>query len=180
MTRYVALLRGINVGGRNKVAMPALRACCESLGHNRVVTYIQSGNVVFDAAKGTPARLARGLSDALDAMLGLRIDVVVRSAAELQRVTTTNPFPTEGVDPTTLHVLFLASTPTAAAVEVLAATHFPPNEYVVRGDDVFLRAPDGIGRTRLPNFDKVLGTVATGRNWRTVLTLAEMAGVTVR
>ena len=69
---------------------------------------------------------------------------------------------------------FLAAEPTAAAVAALAATHFPPNEYVVIGQEVHLRAPDGRGRTKLPDFDRVLGTVATARNWRTVLTLAGM------
>jgi len=174
MTTYLALLRGINVGGNNKLPMATLKTLCEGIGATGVATYIQSGNVVFDLPKATPAVVADALETAIADALGKAIPVVVRTGAQVRATVAAMPYPTEGVDPTTLHVAFLAAEPTAAAVAALAATHFPPNEYVVIGQEVHLRAPDGLGRTKLPDFDRVLGTVATARNWRTVLTLAGM------
>ncbi len=174
MTTYLALLRGINVGGNNKLPMATLKALCEGIGASGVTTYIQSGNVVFDLAKATTVGVAHALETAIADALGKAVPVVVRTAAQVRATVAAMPYPTDGVDPTTLHVAFLATTPAAAAVVALAATHFPPNEYVVIGQEVHLRAPDGLGRTKLPDFDRVLATVATVRNWRTVVTLAAM------
>lgn len=175
MTTYVALLRGVNVGGNNKVPMATLRELCEGIGGTDVRTYVQSGNVVFTAGRKATGSVADALGGAIAAALDLRITVVVRTAAEMAAVVAAMPYPTDGVDPTTLHVGFLRDAPTPAAVEALAATSFPPNEYTVIGREVHLRAPDGLGRTKLPNFDRVLGTPCTVRNWRTVVTLTEMA-----
>lgn len=175
MTAYVALLRGVNVGGNNKVPMATLRELCEGIGGSDVRTYVQSGNVVFGATRRSTAAVAAALEAAIATALGLTITVVVRTAAEMTAVVAAMPFPTDGVDPTTLHVGFLRDAPTAEAVAALAATSFPPNEYTVIGREVHLRTPDGLGRTKLPTFDRVLGTPCTVRNWRTVVTLTEMA-----
>lgn len=176
MTSYVALLRGVNVGGNNKVPMATLRELCEGIGGSNVRTYVQSGNVVFGASRTTSASVAAALEAAIGRELGLTIAVVVRTAAEMAAAVQAMPYPTDGVDPKTLHVGFLRDAPTKAAVRALAATSFPPNDYTVVGREVHLRAPDGLGRTKLPNFDRVLGTPCTMRNWRSVLTLTEMAG----
>lgn len=175
MTTYVALLRGVNVGGRNKVSTATLRELCEGIGGTDVRTYVQSGNVVFNASRRATASVASDVEAAIADALDLRITVVVRTVAEMAAVMAAAPYPTDGVDPTTLHVGFLRDAPTPAAAQALAATSFPPNEYTVIGREVHLRAPDGLGRTKLPNFDRVLGTPCTMRNWRTVVTLTEMA-----
>lgn len=164
------MLRGINVGGRTKVAMADLRAVLESLGFDGVATYIQSGNVVFGSTKAVkPA----AIEERIAAELGVEPTVLVRTADELAAVVAGNPFLVGKVDLATLHVTFLAEKPTAT-VEVPAGQ---PDELAVVGREVYLRCPNGYGRTKLNNtfLEKRLGVPATTRNWKTVTTLAEMA-----
>lgn len=162
------MLRGINVEGRAKVGMADLRAVFESLGFDDVGTYIQSGNVVFGSAKAVkPA----AIEERIAAELGVEPSVLVRTAEEMAAVVQGNPF--VGADVATLHVTFLAETP-KATVEVPAGQ---PDELAVVGREVFLRCPNGYGRTKVNNtfLEKKLGVAATTRNWRTVTTLADMA-----
>lgn len=180
MTRFAALLRSINVGGRNRLPMADLRALVESLGFGEVATYLQSGNVVF-AGSGSPAAVAQLVGEAITDRLGLTVPVVVRTDRQLARLLSATPYPTSGVDPKTLHVTFLASRPDAGAVRALedGAVRFDPDRLEVVGADVFLHCPGGYGETRLNNayLERQLGVVATTRNWRTVTTLAGMVGV---
>jgi uncharacterized protein (DUF1697 family) len=180
MTTYVALLRSINVGGRNRVPMSDLRAMIESLGFEEVTTYVQSGNVIFTGT-GSPAVVAGALSGAMADRLGLTVPVVVRTDRQLGQVLSTSPYRSMEVDPKTLHVTFLASSPDPGAVRALEeeAGRFAPDRLQVVGDDVYLHCPGGYGETKLNNgfLERRLGVVATTRNWRTVTTLAEMAGV---
>lgn len=176
--RHVALLRGINVGGKNKLPMKDLMALVTELGATEVKTYIQSGNVVFSAS----ATLARGMStvlaDAIEAQLGLTVPVVVRTAAQMQAVVEGNPFLAAGLDPKTLHVGFLASKPSKAKVAALDPERSPPDAFEVRGQEIFLHFPNGVARTKLTNayLDRTLGTTSTVRNWKTVNKLHEMLG----
>ncbi len=176
-TRCVALLRGINLGAKNKVAMPALRALVESLGHEDVETYIQSGNVVFSAPSGTPADLAAGLEAAITAEFGFPVPVVVRTAKDMQRVAGANPFLAAGADPSTLHVVFLGSAPTRAAVAKLDPDRSPGDEFAAAGAEAYLHCPNGFGRSKLgvDYFERVLGGPATIRNWKTVTRLVELS-----
>ena len=175
--RYVALLRGINLGARNKVAMPALRSVLEALGHEDVVTYIQSGNVVFTAPSGSDAGLGAGLEAAIKEEFGFPVPVVVRTSKELGKVLDSNPFLAAGADPSTLHVVFLGSAPAKAAVARLDPDRSPPDEFAAVGAEVFLHCPNGFGRSKLglDYFERILGGPATIRNWRTVTKLVEMA-----
>jgi uncharacterized protein (DUF1697 family) len=172
----VALLRGVNVGGNNKLAMRDLVAVFESLGCRDVRTYIQSGNVVARA----PASAVDGLSDAVAKALcdnfGLTVPVVLRRGDALAAVVADNPYLAAGADPTTLHVMFLRDAPSAAQVAALDPARSPGDAYAVRGRDVFLHCPNGLARTKLTNdyFDRTLATVSTVRNWKTVLTLLAM------
>ena len=172
MPTYVALLRGVNVGGRNKVSMSALRSLVESLGHTDVTTYIQSGNVVFAArADVTSDELER----AIERKLGLDITVVLRTRAALQRVVKANPF--SGVDPSTVHVGFMAAKPKPSTVTALDGAAFEPDTFAVKGSDVYLHLPNGMGRSKLPAYlDRQLKIPTTVRNWNTVLKLLELAG----
>jgi uncharacterized protein (DUF1697 family) len=168
VTTYVALLRAVNVGGR-KVPMKELQALFEEQGHERVVTYIQSGNVVFDG-KGKAATVAQELADAIEETFGLRTPVVLRTRADLERVIDANPYAAPGVEATSLHVVFLGAKPTAKGIGTLDPDRSPPDEFTVVGREIFILAPNGIGRSKLTIdwFEKRLGTVATNRNWNTV------------
>ena len=172
---HVALLRGLNVGGKNRLPMHELAALFEAAGCGAVRTYIQSGNVVFQA----PAALARTLPARVSAAIlkahGHRVPVVLRTAEELRAVGRGNPFPDS---PEILHVAFLAGWPSAAAVAALDPGRSPPDELEVRGRELYLRLPNGVARTKLTNayLDRTLGTTSTLRNWRTVLALVELAG----
>jgi uncharacterized protein (DUF1697 family) len=176
VTAYVAFLRGINVGGKNNVPMPALRSVTESLGHEDVQTYIQSGNVLFTSRSRSVAGITAALEAAIAKEFDLPVRVVVRSQRELQRAAGANPFLADGADPAALHVVFLGSSPTKAAVRALDPERSPPDEFAVRNAEVYLHCPNGIGRSRLTvdYFERTLGGPATIRNWKTVNRLLEM------
>jgi uncharacterized protein (DUF1697 family) len=182
MPAFVAMLRGVNVGGRAKVPMADLRELLTGLGYRRVRTYLQSGNVVLDH-RGTGAAVASGVAAAVADRFGLDVPVVVRSAGDLARVVGANPYPAEGLDPdeepNRFHVTFLAGDPDPAAVDALVAKTDPyaPDTLRVVGPDVFLHVPGGYGESKLTNslIERTLGVRATTRNWRTVTTLAAMA-----
>jgi uncharacterized protein (DUF1697 family) len=175
---YVALMRGINVGGKNRVPMKDLAAMFAGAGCADVVTYIQSGNVVFRATDACAARVPAAVAKAVADLLAFRAPVVMRSASELRAVARGNPFLKAGVDLDALHVLFLADRPSAAHVAELDPHRSPPDEFQVRGREVYFRCPNGVARSKLTNayFDSKLATTSTLRNWRTVLKLVELSG----
>lgn len=171
MARYVALLRSINVGGRNKVPMGELRSLFESLGHTEVATYIQSGNVVFTSSAPVSAV---DLGAEVAERFAVATTVVLRDGSQLDRVVRANPF--AGIDLTKLHVGFMAGEPAGDAVLGLDAAPFAPEELAIRGREVYLHLPDGMARTRLPAYlDRRLRVPTTIRNWNTVTKLLELA-----
>jgi uncharacterized protein (DUF1697 family) len=168
---YVGLLRGVNVGGKNKVPMAALRAVVESLGHTEVSTFIQSGNVVFTTAGSIEPK---SLAVAIARQLGIDIAVVLRTRRELERVVAANPF--TRVDPSKLHVGFMLQKPSTAVAAKLDAERFRPDEFAVRGRELYLHLPNGMGRSKLPGYlDRQLNIPTTVRNWNTVTKLLELA-----
>ncbi|MGI8855741.1 MAG: DUF1697 domain-containing protein [Thermomicrobiales bacterium] len=170
---HLALLRGINVGGKNMLPMKELRDMFVAAGCDDVQTYIQSGNVIFRAEPNVVAPLADSITARIAERFGYRVPLVVRTAKEVGAVIRHNPFIAAGAAEETLHVLFLAGRPEAEHVDALDPDRSPPDEFAVRGQEVYLRLPNGAGRTKLTNayFDTKLATVSTGRNWRTVTTL---------
>lgn len=174
---FVALLRGINLGGKNKLPMKELVAIFERVGCERVKHYIQSGNVVFGASAPLARRVPAVVAAEIERGFGLHVPVVVRSAAEMRAVAQGNPLLAAGASHDVLHVVFLADAPTAKQRATLDPARSPPDTFVVEGREVYLSCPDGFGRTKLTNayFDSKLGTTSTIRNWRTVLTLVEMS-----
>jgi uncharacterized protein (DUF1697 family) len=176
MQTYAALLRGVNLGARNKVSMAELRALFAALGADDVVTYVQSGNVVFRSGVGR-AELRRAIERRIQRDLALDVTVVLRAKAELAKLVAGNPFAGRGREPK-LHVTFLAETPTRARVRELERAASRSDEFRVVGKHVFLHLPGGYGRSKLSNafFEKQLGVAATTRNWNTVTKLAELAG----
>jgi uncharacterized protein (DUF1697 family) len=175
---FVALLRGINVGGKNMLPMRDLVALFERAGCTDVRHYIQSGNVVFRAESSLAARIAQVVAAGIERGFRIRVPVVVRSGKELAAVARGNPFLTAGGDPESCHVLFLADAPTKKQSAALDPGRSPPDSFVVKGREVYLSCPNGVARTKLTNayFDSMLKTTSTGRNWRTVLKLTEMSG----
>ena len=167
---HVALLRAINVGGRNALPMKELAALCEAAGCRDVATYIQSGNVAFGASAALAKKLPAALEAAIRTRAGLDVPVIVRDAGALAEIARANPFLAAGADPGELHVGFLAATPTAARVAALDPRRSPPDEFVVRGGEVYFRFPKGVGQTKLSvtYLDAKLGTTITLRNLRTI------------
>jgi uncharacterized protein (DUF1697 family) len=180
VARFVAMLRSVNVGGRNRLAMADLRHLVSALGFGDVTTYVQSGNVVFSGSGSAPT-VARAIGTRLGADLGLDVPVLVRTAPQLRAVLGGNPFVGGAIDPKTVHVTFLAHRPTSDKVGELEALtgQFGDDRFEVGATHVYLHCPGGYGETKLNNtyLERRLGTTATTRNWRTVTTLAEMAGV---
>ena len=182
MATHVALLRGINVGGNNKVPMADLREVVGSLGYTGVSTYIQSGNVLFTARAGAPAdapALAAGLEKAIEQAFGLQLRVVVLSRAELAQVISDNPYRAEP-NPKYVHAMFFPAEPgrevreSVAAAERQAAEKGGRDEATVVGRTLFLHTPDGYGRSELAaRLARARGQVATGtaRNMATVTKL---------
>ena len=172
---HVALLRGVNVGGKNMLPMKDLAAMFVAAGCEDVETYIQSGNVVCRARPTLARRLPALVAGAILDRFGYHVPVVIRTAGELGDIVRGNPFLAAGADPDTLHVAFLVDRPSAGRVAALDAHRSPGDEFVVRGREIYLRLPNGAGRTKLTNayFDAALATTSTVRNWRTVLKLVE-------
>ncbi len=177
LKRYVALLRGINLGVRNKVSMPDLRALFESLGAEDVETYVQSGNVVFRSPDGAPT-LTEAIEKRIRRDLGLGVTVLLRTRPQLAKVVAGNPFAKKEREPTKLHVVFLADKPDRVRVSKLDPERGEPDEFRVVGQEIYLHCPNGYGRSKLTNayFEKQLGVAATTRNWKTVTKLAELTG----
>jgi uncharacterized protein (DUF1697 family) len=174
---YVALLRGINVGGKNKLPMATLAKIFADEGCADVSTFIQSGNVIFDAPAKAATTIGARVSKRIGKELELSVPVVVRAAGELATVPGRNPFLKAGVDPDQLHVMFLADAPPATAARALDPARSPGDSFALVGRELYLRLPNGAGRSKLTNayFDKALATVSTARNWRTVLKLIELS-----
>lgn len=173
---HIALLRGINVGGKHRLPMKDLTGIFREAGCADVRTYIQSGNVVFHAEDGLAARIPGLVREAISERFGFDAPVVTRTAAELEELAGSNPFLGDGADPKALHVVFLADRPTEAQVAELDSEHSPPDEFVVRGREIYLHCPKGVARSKLTAsyFDATLGTTGTQRNWRTVGKLLEL------
>jgi uncharacterized protein (DUF1697 family) len=173
-TRYVVLLRGINLGKARQIAMPRLREVLEARGHGSVRTHLRSGNVVLDSPLGA-TKLAADVRSAVEADWGFDVPVVVRTGAELAAVVAGDPFATEATDPARYLVTFLVEPPPPDKVDALPKAD--TGAYLVRGRELYLWLPDGIANTPLASWkwDQLLGVPGTARNWNTVTKLAELA-----
>jgi uncharacterized protein (DUF1697 family) len=192
MPTHVALLRGINLGGRNKVAMADLRKVMASLGHTEIATYVQSGNVLFNAARAgaapaSTAALAESIENAISPALGVSPRVVVLTREELAQVVRDNPYPDED-NPRAVHAVFLSGQPGPEVAERVAdavrqvAERGSPDTAQVIGRTIFLHTPAGFGpsdlgavltRPKVPGSQELTGTA---RNWATVTKLLTMCG----
>ncbi len=179
MPAYIAILRGINVGGRNKIRMADLAELFTRLRFRDTTTYIQSGNIVFRAGSGSDTAIAGKIEKAIAERFGFEVPVIVRSAGEMRATVAANPFLKErGIDRSKLHLTFLDTDPDPALATKLAEIDYPPDRFVLIGRDIFLHCPATYGGTKLSNtfFERKLKVRATTRNWKTVTTLLKMAG----
>ena len=174
--RYVALLRGINLGSKNKLPMKELAEFFAEAGCGNVVTYVQSGNIVFSATTRLAAQLPELIITEIGNHFGHRPPIILRTAKQLADVISNNPFLQVGASEETLHVLFLADSPGAREIANLDPNRSPPDTFTVSGQEIYLRLPNGVAKSKLTNdyFDGMLRTISTGRNWRTVKKLFEL------
>jgi len=166
---YIALFRGINVGGSNVLPMRDLVAQLEDLGSQNVKTYIQSGNAVFQNEEEDASLLSNKIMAAIKKSHGFEPHVLLLMPAEIARAVASNPFPEAEAEPKTLHVYFLASMPKNLDLGALDSIKSDRERFALKDRVFYLHAPEGIGRSKLAaNTEKLLGVAITGRNWRTV------------
>jgi len=174
MSTYVALFRGINVGGKNILPMQGLRGILESVGCENIRTYIQSGNAVFSTS-ATSASLSKAISAAVEDGFGFAPQVLLLTADRFKAIAACNPFPEGENAPKSLHMAFLTETPSDPDLGALEELRADSERFELLDGAFFLWAPDGIGRSKLAaRIDRCLGVATTGRNWRTVSKLLEL------
>lgn len=175
MTTWIALLRGVNVGG-NRLPMADLRDECASMGLENVRTYIQSGNVVFEAGPESACDLAAALPPRIERRFGFRPRILVLSVDDLRRAMSANPYAEAESEPKTVHLYFLAERPDAVDTDGLDELRADTECWHLEGRVFYLHTPDGYGTSKLAaRAEKLLGVDATARNWRTVRKLRELA-----
>lgn len=175
MATWVVLLRGVNVGGANKLPMAELRALMTSLGHTEVTSYIQSGNVVLKSARTDRAGLAAEICAGIEAMFGLTVSAVLRTPDELRATLAVNPF-TDEPNGSRVLVTFLADVPSPDNVAQLEPQRFVPDRFELRGSELYAHYPNGAGTSKLTldYLEKRLGVRGTARNLNTVAKLIEL------
>lgn len=176
MARHIVLLRGVNLGARNRISMPELRELLADAGFDDVRTYLQSGNVVL-SSDASPDEVVRECEEQIAARFGLDIRVVVRTRDDLAEVVRRDPLGKVAVNPKRYQVTFLTVEPAPEVMRKLAAATAPPEQLVHVGRELYAWHPDGVGRSRLGTLlaGRALGVTATARNWTTVTKLLALA-----
>ena len=178
MQNYLAILRGINVSGQKLIPMKELKALFEAMGFQQVSTYIQSGNVLFQAEEADPKGLASRIESSILNRYQFQVPVLIRTPADLQAALGRNPFLQQSQSDTDkLHITFLADEPAQTRIDQVSQGQYGPDQCHISGKEVFLYCPQGYGRTKLTNtfFESKLGVTATTRNLKTVRRLISMA-----
>jgi uncharacterized protein (DUF1697 family) len=176
MKTWIALFRGINVGGHGKLPMKELVAEMEALGLSDVRTYIQSGNAVFRSERASSSKLAGRLARAIEASHGFLPQVIVLSLEAFEAAAAASPFPKSDAADKTVHLLFLSAPATDADVEAMNRVKASSEEFELASTVLYLHTPDGFGRSKLATkVERLLGVPATGRNWRSVTKILELA-----
>jgi uncharacterized protein (DUF1697 family) len=177
MAAIISMLRGVNLGGHNKINMGELRIVCESLGLEEPKTFINSGNVVFRSKERDLKKLAKRTEDAIERKFGFRPEVILRTASEMKEVIRKNPFDKRrDVEPAKLLVMFFSTDLSPETREKLGKIEGHPEEVRIAGRELYIYFPEGQGRSRLtPVLGRILKNTGTGRNWNTVIKLLAMA-----
>ena len=175
-TTWIALFRGINVGGNNLMPMKSLAALLEKSGGKAVRTYIQSGNAVFRHAESDEAKLSAKIGKAVEQEFGFAPRLLLLTQRELMAASKANPYRQADAAPKSLHLAFLAELPKAPGLDALKAIKADTEEFMLKGRVFYLYTPAGFGISKLAErYEKLLGVTATARNWNTVNKLLEMA-----
>jgi uncharacterized protein (DUF1697 family) len=177
MAIYISLLRGINVSGQKKIKMADLKNMYEELGFSEVVTYIQSGNVLFSTKPAPEKALERKIKKAILDAFGYDVPVLVLTYETLERLAVKNPYSPEATDLKLLHMTLLSKPPEAAVMEAVQRLEYPGESFKITPEVVYLHLPNGYGRTKLNNnfFEAKLKVSATTRNLKTINKLLELA-----
>jgi uncharacterized protein (DUF1697 family) len=176
MTTYIALFRGINVGGKNVLPMQPLTAIFETLGASNVKTYIQSGNVVFQSGLEEISDLSNQIKTDVRDRYGFEPYIMMLSLSDLETAIQNNPFPAAESQPSSLHLGFLACVPENPNLEKLESLKTDSERFCLVDQVFYLHLPDGMGRSKLAaSSEKLLGAPMTARNWTTVLKLKDLA-----
>ncbi|TPK58898.1 DUF1697 domain-containing protein [Mesorhizobium sp. B2-4-15] len=174
---FIALFSGINVGGNRIVKMAELRSFFEDLGFSDVATYVQSGNAVFRADNGDAATLTKQIEAAFEKKWGFHSRIMVRDADWFERLVAQNPYPEVAGEPTKLHAYALEREPTKEEAARLSERCTGPEKFEIKGDVLYLHAPDGLGKSVFAGLiGRTLKVPGTARNWRSVQALLEMVG----
>ena len=176
MTKFVALLRGINVSGQKQIKMSALKSLFEETGFSEVETYIQSGNVIFSSKEKSSKKLEQKISLAIKKKFGFNVPIIVLTPEEIEYVINNNPFIKKKKDSEKLYVTFLSSLPTDENIKKLNAIDYSPEEYIIDGSYIYLFVPNGYGKAKLNNnfFENKLKVFGTTRNLKTIKALFEL------
>jgi uncharacterized protein (DUF1697 family) len=177
MPVLISMLRGVNVGGHNKIKMDALRKLYESLKFEEPRTYVQSGNVIFRTKEKNSAALANKIQSALERAFGCRPEVILRTPDELRKAVAATPFAARNLEPNKILVIFLAGDPGPEAQATLLTLKAHPEELHLQGRELYIYFPAGAGRSKLPwsSVGKLLKTNGTARNWNTVTRMLAIA-----
>ena len=177
--KYISILRGINVSGQKKIKMADLKSLYELLGFQNVVTYIQSGNVIFDAAVKNKTDLKARIEETIEEKYKFHVSVEIRTNREIEDIIKNNPFGSINLveDGTKILVTFLSTKPAEVKVSDIQKCVVAPEKLLVRGKEVYLYCPNGYGKSKLSNtfFEHKLGVEATTRNWKSVHKLYELS-----
>ncbi len=177
MQTYIAILRGVNVSGHNKLPMKELKEMLEELGYGNIATYIQSGNAVFQYKKTSEDKLAAQIKEAIKTRFGHDVPVLVRTVDEMQSALKNNPFLMQkDIDTERLHITFLAHEPEKENITKANTYNYEPDRFIISGREVYVYCPNGYGNTKINNtfFENKLKVQATTRNLKTVRELIKM------
>lgn len=176
MKTYIGLLRGINVGGKNKLLMKELKLALEKIGLNQLTTYIQSGNIVFRASSNSSNRLATSITATIKSAFKLEVPCIVLTLNELIHIEQNNPYYLRDVDISKKYGAFLSKIPTEESKQKLATFNIGGDQYIIEGTFVYLCYSAMVGTSKLSNglIEKKLGVMATSRNWKTIRKLIEI------
>lgn len=173
---YIAILRGINVSGKNSIKMADLKTLFESLNFNHVTTYIQSGNVIFSSTIEEKKQLEKTISNEIENVFNLKVPVLILELNDLKKIISQNPFSTDKEN-NFIHFTFLATQPNTQNIEVIESKKAENEEIIIRENVVYLYCPNGYGKTKLTNtfLENKLESVATTRNYKTTHELLKIA-----
>jgi uncharacterized protein (DUF1697 family) len=178
MSTIISILRGINVSGKNKIPMVELKAMYEDLKYKNVITYIQSGNVMFSANESDSKTLSKKIEQGILKKFGFNVPVITRTIDQVQATIKKNPFlKDKNIELEKLHVTFLEDNPAADNLKKALEYNYEPDKFTIVGKEVYLHCPNGYGNTKLTNtfFENKLKVRATTRNWRTTNELLRIA-----